>query len=112
MKKLHSKNIVKYSTTNLPPDNKSDWKRVDKMSAQKLERNALSDKDTILADKKFWEIAKLVMPETINKARITIRIDTDILDWLKKDGRGYQSRINKMLRIYMSAIKSSHSRSR
>ena len=35
------------------------------------------------------------------KKPITIRIDDDILDWLKTLGKGYQTRINAILRSYM-----------
>lgn len=37
------------------------------------------------------------------KQTITIRLDADVLDWLKRQGRGYQTRINKLLRSYMKA---------
>lgn len=37
------------------------------------------------------------------KQTITIRLDADVLDWLRKQGRGYQTRINKLLRSYMRA---------
>jgi uncharacterized protein (DUF4415 family) len=35
------------------------------------------------------------------KAQLTIRIDRDVLDWYKKQGPGYQTRINALLRAYM-----------
>ena len=35
------------------------------------------------------------------KKTINIRLDADILEWLKKDGRGYQSRMNAILREEM-----------
>jgi len=35
------------------------------------------------------------------KKSVTIRLDADVLCWLKKGGRGYQSRINKLLRSVM-----------
>ncbi|HEX5055268.1 MAG TPA: BrnA antitoxin family protein [Gammaproteobacteria bacterium] len=37
------------------------------------------------------------------KRIITIRLDADVLDWLKRQGKGYQTRINKLLRSYMKA---------
>lgn len=39
------------------------------------------------------------------KQQITTRIDADVLDWLKGQGRGYQSRINAILRKEMLAHK-------
>jgi uncharacterized protein (DUF4415 family) len=52
-------------------------------------------------DKSFWATAKLTLPEP--KDRLTIRVDHDVVQWLKKRGRGYQTRINAILRSYMEA---------
>jgi len=35
------------------------------------------------------------------KKSLTIRLDADVLAWLKGRGRGYQTRINKLLRAAM-----------
>ena len=35
------------------------------------------------------------------KKSLTIRLDADVLAWLKAQGRGYQTRINKLLRAAM-----------
>ena len=35
------------------------------------------------------------------KKQLTLRIDSDVVDWYKKQGRGYQTRINSLLRAYM-----------
>jgi len=51
--------------------------------------------------KSFWKTARLAMPEP--KDRLTIRVDHDVVRWLKKNGRGYQTRINAILRSYMEA---------
>jgi uncharacterized protein (DUF4415 family) len=51
--------------------------------------------------KSFWKAARLTMPEP--KDRLTIRVDHDVVQWLKKNGRGYQTRINAILRSYMEA---------
>jgi len=37
------------------------------------------------------------------KRPVTIRVDADVLAWLKGKGRGYQTRINKLLREAMEA---------
>ena len=63
-------------------------------------------------DKDFapqWDAA--VAPETRVAAKqhntalkqiVTIRLDTDMLDWFKGAGPGYQTRINQILRQYMA----------
>ena len=104
MKKHDTKKIVSYHIHNLPVD-KSDWKRVHAMSDKELQKNARSDKDSFIADEDFWRSAKLVMPSTTGKERVTLRLDKDILDSLKEEGPGYQSRINAVLRSFVNAKK-------
>lgn len=48
-----------------------------------------------------WTQARLVTPGT--KKSIHLRIDADVLAWLKAQGKGYQTRINAILRQYMDA---------
>jgi uncharacterized protein (DUF4415 family) len=45
------------------------------------------------------------------KQQLTIRLDTDVLTWLKANGRGYQTRINRILRAAMESKSSVHGRS-
>ena len=54
-------------------------------------------------DATFWANAELKNPEP--KKGVYIRLDPDILDWLKKQGKGYQTRINAILRSYYEAHK-------
>lgn len=49
---------------------------------------------------KFFQHEDLHPPK---KKTITIRVDADVLDWFKRQGRGYQTRINQLLRSYMKA---------
>ena len=37
------------------------------------------------------------------KALLSLRIDSDVIDWFRKQGAGYQSRMNALLRAYMEA---------
>jgi uncharacterized protein (DUF4415 family) len=105
MRKQRTKKTVSYCKQDLPSDTKTDWKRVNAMTDKEIEWNARSDGDTMPVDDKFWKSAKLVMPSSAGKERITVRIDSDILDWLRTQGRGYQSRINTILRTCMNALK-------
>jgi uncharacterized protein (DUF4415 family) len=50
-----------------------------------------------------WSDAVLVMPA--RKKAISIRVDEDVLDFFKKEGSGYQRRINAVLRSYMQQAK-------
>ena len=46
----------------------------------------------------FWQKAELTIPGA--KQGVYIRLDSDVLEWFKGQGRGYQTRINAILRAY------------
>jgi uncharacterized protein (DUF4415 family) len=46
------------------------------------------------------------------KQQLTIRLDTDVLNWLKANGKGYQTRINRILRAAMESKPARRARSR
>jgi uncharacterized protein (DUF4415 family) len=50
-------------------------------------------------DEAFWKEAKIVKPKT--KKSVSLRLDNDVLDWFKAQGKGYQSLINSVLRSYV-----------
>jgi uncharacterized protein (DUF4415 family) len=79
----------------------TDWDRLKGMSEEEIERNALSDPDSIPLpdDDPSWVTAKLVLPR--NKQNIHIGLDADIVEFFKSQGRGYQTRINAVLRQYV-----------
>ena len=52
-------------------------------------------------DKAFLKQATTAWPPA--KTQLTIRLDADVLDWLKGHGRGYQTRINRILRVVMES---------
>ncbi len=39
------------------------------------------------------------------KKQITLRIDNDVIEFFKSQGKGYQTRINQLLRAYMEEVK-------
>lgn len=78
---------------------KTDWERVDSMSEEELTQNAHFDPDNPPIDESFFSRSKKVQPPR-PKQQITLRIDADILDWFKKQGKGYQTMINAVLRTY------------
>jgi uncharacterized protein (DUF4415 family) len=50
-------------------------------------------------DAEFWQNAELRVPA--NKERITLRVDRDVLEYFRRSGQGYQTRINAVLRAYV-----------
>ncbi len=70
--------------------------------------NDMSDKDINLddipqLDDEFFKNAQLQLP---SKQAVTMRLDSDVLEWFKKQGKGYQTRINQLLRKYMETHQS------
>lgn len=59
--------------------------------------------DVPALDRNFWKNAEVVTPE--NKERLTVRFDADMVKWFKHQGRGYQTRMNAVLRSYYEAHK-------
>ena len=52
-------------------------------------------------DEKFFAAAKLVIPPGASKKAVSLRVDEDVLDWFKAQGKGHLSRMNAVLRAYM-----------
>lgn len=98
------------STTNVPSEeldqleSKTDWERVRERSDEEIEEAVENDPDAMMLDEEWFEKARLVVP-TAEKKRITIRLDEDIVEHFKREGKGYQSRINAVLKAYVLAQK-------
>ena len=78
---------------------KTDWKRVKSMSQSDVERLA-DEEDGGLSE--GWEDTVILGLPPV-KQNIHIRLDTDILEWFKAHGTGYQTRINAVLRAYVAS---------
>ena len=73
---------------------KSDLKRLDAMSDKDIDYSDIPE-----FDEEFLRTVEMkITPE---KKAISLRLDADILDWMKSQGKGYQTRINAMLRVMM-----------
>ncbi|MBE9249025.1 BrnA antitoxin family protein [Dolichospermum sp. LEGE 00240] len=67
---------------------------------QNIPDSAIDTSDIPELDDHFWETARMVKP--ITKKAISIRLDSDVLEWFKHQGKGYQSMINTVLRSYIN----------
>ena len=81
-----------------PAEDRTDWERVRAMSDDEIEAAAADDPHAILSDDD-WAHLKVVDPP--GKRLLSIRLDTDVLSWFRQQGRGYQTRINAVLRAYV-----------
>ena len=75
---------------------KSDLNRIDAMEDGDIDYSQIPE-----LDENFFKKARVVVPP--GKKQLTIRLDEDVLEWLKSQGKGYQSRINAILRAYYEA---------
>lgn len=66
---------------------------------QRLEATPIDYSDIPPLGEEFFSKAKRAWPPA--KQQLTIRLDTDVVTWLKAHGRGYQTRINHILRAAM-----------
>ena len=56
-------------------------------------------------DESFWDNARIVFPSSEGNKPVKLRIDSDILAFFRAGGRGYQTRMNAVLRAYVEAQK-------
>ena len=83
-------------------ESRTDWAAVKAMTEEELEASIAVDPDDI-HEPIDWSQALEGMPP--RKRDIHIRLDEDVLDWFRQAGRGYQTRINSVLRAFMQSRK-------
>lgn len=78
-------------------ESKTDWQQAKAMSQTEVEELA-NDEEGYLPE--GWENTVMIgLPP--RKKDVHIRLDTDIIDWFKSHGMGYQTRINAVLRSFV-----------
>lgn len=78
----------------------TDWARIDAKTDSELTAAAEADSDARPMSDEEWARAPVVHP---TKRRIGLRLDADVIDWFQSQGKGYQTRMNAVLRRYMAA---------
>jgi uncharacterized protein (DUF4415 family) len=97
--KMKEKNITIVSRDAPRRKGKTDWARVDALTDEEIEASIANDPDWEEFKDIDWSKAVLVIPP--KKKAISIRVDEDVLDYFRKEGAGYQRRMNAVLRSYM-----------
>jgi uncharacterized protein (DUF4415 family) len=82
------------------PEPGTDWQRLRGMTDEEVHAAVIADPEIKPTDDAFWRAARVVMPQS--KKTVTMRLDADLLAWFRRQ-RGYQTRINAILRAYMKA---------
>ncbi len=78
-----------------------DLTRVRRMSEREIEASSPPELMGLPSD--FWDEAVLVPP--VIKQAISLRVDPDVLEWFRAQGPRYQSRMNAVLRTYMTQMR-------
>ncbi|MDR3423938.1 MAG: BrnA antitoxin family protein [Alphaproteobacteria bacterium] len=82
-------------------NDKTDLARLNAMTDADIARAVADDPDTFIPDEGWWAKARIVMPK--NKEMVTLRLDPDVIEWFKHDGKGYQTRINAVLKAFVES---------
>ena len=82
--------------TNTTKQSRTDWQTLAALQEDRIDTSDIPE-----LDKDFFREAKLRLPT--GKQLVSLRIDRDILDWFKRQGKGYQTKINAVLRAYVRA---------
>jgi uncharacterized protein (DUF4415 family) len=81
---------------------RTDWARLKKLGDAEIRRSVHANRDAApIASDEWFRRASLVEPKP--KKAVSIRLDEDILKWFKRKGRGYQTRMNAVLRAYIES---------
>jgi len=103
-------NIVSYTAEELDAmiargEDQTDWARVDAKTDEELEADKASDPawDGVPEDwvTQAYYATKLMAGRKENKRQVTMRFDADVLDYFKSQGRGWQGRMNAVLRSFV-----------
>jgi uncharacterized protein (DUF4415 family) len=79
----------------------TDMRRLTALTEREIEQMAARDPDNPATDEAYWASASVGLPPP--KTYIHAGFDADVVKWFKSEGRGYQTRMNAVLRRYMEA---------
>jgi uncharacterized protein (DUF4415 family) len=88
-------------------EDRTDWRKANAMTGKKLEASIRADVDDVRGEPD-WTRAIIGRPAP--KDHINIRIDHDVLEWFKSNGRGYQTLMNNVLRAFVQSRQQPSSR--
>ena len=75
---------------------KSDLKRIDEMKDEDIDYSDSSELDDSFFTRQAIELPKA-------KDVITLRVDHEVVEWFKNHGKGYQTKMNAVLKMYVKS---------
>jgi len=82
----------------------TDFKRLDAMTDADIDISDISDIPEVTPEMFAKGIVRRGL-KPITKQQLTLRLDSDVIEWYKGQGSGYQTRMNALLRAYMEEHK-------
>jgi len=79
---------------------RTNWAKANAMTGAKLETSIRSDPDDVHIEPDWTQAIAGIPPP---KDHINIRIDHDVLQWFRSNGRGYQTLMNNVLRAFVQS---------
>lgn len=77
-------------------ESRSDAAALDKLSDEEIRRRAAQDSEA-----REWDWARATLETPRPKVGVHIKLDAEIVEFFKRDGAGYQTRINAALKAYV-----------
>jgi uncharacterized protein (DUF4415 family) len=96
MSKRSKQRAAKY-----PTRGRADLARLRRVTDREIAETAPEELPILPDD--FWRNARVVSP--VVKRAISLRVDSDVLEWFRATGPRYQSRMNAVLRSYMQQMR-------
>lgn len=78
----------------------TDWEQLAQMTDEDIDTSEIPPVSLEMFAK---GIVRRGLKPVVTKKQVTIRVDSDVLEWFKDQGHGYQTQINALLRAYMEA---------
>ena len=92
-------NIVSYTAEEVSKlKGRTDWDRVRNMKDEDIDTSDIPE-----LGEDFWKYAKLFRPS--EREMISLRIDKDVTDWFRAQGKGYQGYMNAVLKAFVESNK-------
>lgn len=87
------------SKKNIKNQSLTDWKKIDEMKDEDIDFSDIPELDDT-----FFKNAKVMLPKP--KVPITLRVDSDVLEWYKSKGGKYQTLMHAVLKEYAKTAQS------
>jgi uncharacterized protein (DUF4415 family) len=81
-------------------EDRTNWEKVDAVTGARLEASVRADVDDVHSEPEWMQA---IMGIPARKDHINIRVDHDVLQWFRSNGKGYQTLMNNVLRAFVQS---------